>query len=101
NPGAVTNLTAGGLTDTSVTLSFTEVNDGTGLPASYDVRYAVRPLSWGSAAEVGRGTCTVPVVGTLIGTMRSCTVLGLVASTTYDFQVLPFRGTLNVNAVFG
>src|SRR5207247_8760692 len=32
---------------------------------------------------------------------RTCTVVGLSASTAYGFQLIAFRGTLNVNAVFG
>src|SRR5207247_519348 len=88
-------------TDTSVTLSFTEVNDGTGQPASYDIRSAVGSLSWGSAADTAQRTCTGALAGTAIGAKRACTVSGLVAGTDYQFQLIAFRGTLNVNAVFG
>ncbi len=101
NPGAVANLTVASVTTNSVTLSFTEVTDGTGQPASYDIRWAAGTLSWPSATSVAQGTCTVPVAGTAIGATRTCTVLGLAASTGYQFQLVAFRGTLNVNAVFG
>ena len=100
-PGAVGDLAVAAKTDTSVTLSFTEVNDGTGQPASYDIRSAVGSLSWGSASDIGRGTCTGALAGTAIGAKRACTVSGLVAGTGYQFQLISFRGTLNVNAVFG
>jgi len=100
-PGAVTDLGISAVTDSSVTISFTEVTDGTGSPASYDVRFAVGTISWGSATEVSRGTCATPVAGTAIGTKRTCTVLGLAASTTYGIQLVAFRGTLGANAVFG
>src|SRR5205809_257381 len=100
-PSAVTDLAVAGTTDSSVTLSFTEVNDGTGNPAGYDVRYAAGAISWGSATEVSRGTCATPMAGTTIGARRTCTVVGLSASTAYGFQLIAFRGTLNVNAVFG
>jgi hypothetical protein len=90
-----------GVTDTSVALSFTEVNDGAGQPASYDIRYAVGAVSWGSATSVTRGSCASPVAGTAIGAKRTCTVLGLAAATGYQFQLVALRGTLNVNAVFG
>src|SRR5205809_2966603 len=100
-PGAVTDLVVAGATDTSVALSFTEVSDGTGQPASYDVRFAVAPISWGSATAVARGTCATPLAGSAIGAKRTCTVLGLSASTTFGFQLIAFRGTLNVDAVFG
>lgn len=100
-PGTVTDLAVAAKADTSVTLAFTEVTDGTGQPASYDVRYAAGTISWGSATEVSRGTCTTPVAGTSVGAKRTCTVLGLSSSTAYQLQVVAFRGTLNVNAVFG
>src|SRR5690242_18562468 len=101
SPATVTDLGISAVTDSSVTLSFTEVTDGTGSPASYDVRYAVGTISWGSATEVSRGTCATPVAGTAIGAKRICTVLGLAASTTYGIQLVAFRGTLGANAVFG
>jgi uncharacterized protein YjdB len=101
NPGTVTNLTVASVTTNSVTLSFTEVTDGAGQPASYDIRWAAGTLSWASATSVAQGTCTVPVAGTAIGAARTCTVLGLAAGTSYQFQLVGFRGTLNVNAVFG
>jgi hypothetical protein len=65
------------------------------------VRYAVAPISWGSAASTTSGTCTTPVAGTAIGSKITCTVLGLSPATNYNFQLITFRGTLNVNAVFG
>src|SRR5256886_15223347 len=42
-----------------------------------------------------------PVAGTAIGARRSCTVLGLTTGTAYDFELVSYRGTLMVNAVFG
>jgi polysaccharide lyase-like protein/fibronectin type III domain protein len=100
-PGTVTDLRVVSVTSTSVTLAFTEVDDGTGQPAQYDVRYAVAPISWGSAPKVTQGTCSTPVLGRAIGTPRSCTVLGLAPSTTYEFQLVAYRGTLDQDAVFG
>jgi len=88
-------------TNNSATIRFTEVDDGTGQPAKYNVRFAVAPISWGSAADVTQGTCATPVAGTAIGALRTCTVLGLAPSTAYEFQLVAFRGTLNVDAVFG
>src|SRR5216117_116088 len=101
NPGAVTDLAVPGVTDSSVTLAFTEVTDGTGAPASYDVRWAAGTIAWASATDVARGSCATPMSGSAIGARRSCTVLGLAAGVGYQFQVVAFRGTLNVNAVFG
>ncbi len=101
NPGTVGNLAVVGVTDSSVSLSFTEVTDGAGQPASYDVRWAAGSISWGSATPVARGTCTTPLAGSAIGATKTCTVLGLSSATGYQFQLTAFRGTLNVDAVFG
>jgi uncharacterized protein YjdB len=101
SPSAVTDLQASATGSTSVTLSFTQVNDGTGQPAKYSVRYAVSPISWGSATATTSGTCTTPVAGTAIGSQLSCTILGLTPATNYSFQLVAFRGTMNLNAVYG
>ena len=102
NPGTVTDLAVVGATGTGVTLTFTEVNDGTGQPASYDVRYQAGTITWGGTAlSVTQGTCATPVAGTAIGGKRACTVLGLTPATAYQFQLVAFRGTLSLNAVFG
>jgi len=100
-PGTVTDLQAAVTGSTSVTLSFTQVDDGTGQPAKYNVRYAVAPISWGSATSTTNGTCTTPVAGTATGSQLSCTVLGLTPATNYSFQLVAFRGTMNLNAVYG
>jgi len=97
----VSDLRVTSVTNNSATLAFTEVNDGAGQPAKYDVRFAMTPISWGLASSVTQGTCSTPVTGTSIGATHICTVLGLSASTSYDFQLVAFRGTLNVDAVFG
>src|SRR5438132_6589252 len=100
-PGTVTDLAVAGTTLNSVTLAFTEVDDGTGKPAKYDVRYAAKPMSWASAADVRQGTCAVFMVGSAIGAKRTCTVLGLTTAGSYDFKLVAFRGGLNGNTVFG
>lgn len=102
-PGTVTDLAVETRSDTAVTLGFTEVDDGTGHAATYDVRYAITPIGsgWASAAVVTQGTCSTPVAGTTIGAHRSCSVAGLSPGTTYDFQMVAYRGTLNQDAVFG
>lgn len=100
-PGTVHDLATTAVTDSSVTLSFTEVNDGTGQPAKYDVRYAAGALSWGGAKSVARGTCATPLRGAVVGAKRTCSVLGLASGTAHGFELVAFRGTLNVNAVFG
>ena len=101
-PGTVSDLAAVANNDSVAALSFTAVNDGTGAAANYEVRYAVHSISWGSATSVAAGTCKTPLTGGAIGTTVHCTVTGLTAATTYDFQLVAFRGTLNTqSAVFG
>src|SRR2546425_10653773 len=77
HPGTVSDLRVTAASDTSVTLAFTEVDDGTGQPASYDIRLAAGALSWGSSADMTRGSCASPVVGSGVAATRSCTGLGL------------------------
>src|SRR5205814_2232152 len=43
-PGTVTDLAVPAVTDSSATLSFTEVTDGAGQAASYDIRYVTGPV---------------------------------------------------------
>jgi uncharacterized protein YjdB len=101
DPGATSDLSATATGSASVTLTFTQVNNGAGAPASYDVRYAVAPLQWGSASSVATGTCATPLAGTATSGALSCTVLGLSPSTKYNFQVVAYRGTLGTDATFG
>jgi len=102
NPGTVTDLSVVSTDSSSATLTFTQVDDGTGQPAKYDVRYAIAPISWGSAASTSSGSCTTPLSGTAIGSALTCTVAGLKAATKYNFQLVAFRGTLNQSGiVFG
>src|SRR3989442_9028106 len=103
-PAPVTDLAVSAVSDTSVTLSFTEVDDGTGAPASYDMRSAVgSTLTWWltNGALNSNGSCASPMAGTAIGAKRTCPVLGLTPGTTYSFELVAFSGTLKVNAVFG
>ena len=86
---------------TDVTLAWTEVDDGTGAPATYDVRVAAGQINWGSAVSVTSGTCSSAVAGTTIGATKTCTVTGLSTTTAYQFQAVPYRGTLGSGAVFG
>src|SRR5205814_8954368 len=99
--GSITGRAVAAAGPESLTLWFTEVDAGTGRSASYDFRYDVAPMSWGSALSVTRGSCATPVPGTTIGAQHRCTVLGVTPGTTYQFQAVAFRGTWNREAVFG
>jgi len=102
NPGTVADLRVASTTSSSVTLNFTSQNDGAGNPARYQVRYAATPLGWGwgTATPVETGTCAGMVQGGAIGTTVSCTVTGLSAGTSHDFQLVSYRGLLDGSAVF-
>src|SRR6266566_8905286 len=98
-PGQVTDLAVTATSDSGVTLTFTEVTDGVGQPANYDVRDATDSFSWAAATSVTLGTCATPLAGVAIGATRDCSVLGLTPGTTYTFQLVAFRVTLNQNLV--
>src|SRR5258705_107576 len=101
NPALVSDLAVASVTANRLTLAFTEVNDGTGQPAKYDVRYAAGTIAFGAATDVTQGTCVRPVLGSAIGARRTCTILGLSAGTSYQVQLVSYRGILDSNAVFG
>lgn len=83
----VEDLTVAAVTASSVTLHWTEVDDGTGDPAEYRLKYAPSPIDWSSAA-IG---CERTIRGTVIGAERSCIVTGLETGVTYDFQLMSYR----------
>jgi hypothetical protein len=86
---------------TDLVLAYTEVDDGTGLPATMDIRIGTPTINWGAASSVASGTCGSAVSGVTIGATRTCTVTGLATTTPYQFQGVPYRGTLGGDAVFG
>lgn len=98
-PARVADLTAPSTTVSSVTIRFTTVDDGTGSPASYQVRYQSPTITWANATVVSSGTCSSPTHGTAIGQVVSCTVTGLSAGTDYQFQAVSYRGALNSDTV--
>jgi hypothetical protein len=87
NADPVADLSVASVTDSSMTVRWTEVSNGDGGPASYRLRYASPAISWSSATEA----CSSPLAGTSIGAQRSCTVRGLAADAAYDVQVMSYR----------
>jgi hypothetical protein len=98
-PGTVSNLAVSAVIFDGATLAFTAVDDGTGQPARYDIRFATPTISFASAASVTKGTCAS--ASGALGTTVSCTVTGLAPTTKYQFQLIAYRGTLNQDAVLG
>jgi hypothetical protein len=96
DPGTVTDLSVASVSDSTVTLTWTEVDDGTGNPAKYALRYGTPTISWGDAYPT-----EVSVEGSSIGSPIQYTWEGLEPGTDYEFQLVSYRGTLNVDATFG
>jgi hypothetical protein len=96
DPGTVTDLSVASVSDSTVTLTWTEVDDGTGNPAKYALRYGTPTISWGSAYPT-----EVSVEGNSIGSPIQYTWEGLEPGTDYEFQLVSYRGTLEVDATFG
>lgn len=82
---SVQDLTVTASSPTTLTVSWTQVDDGTGAPARYRLKYAAPPIDYG-AATVG---CNV--TGDAIGDDVSCTIEGLAPGTTYDLQLMSYR----------
>lgn len=96
DPGTVDDLRVVSVTDNSATLRWTQVDDGTGSPSSYALRYGTPTVLWGSAAAT-----EIEVGGTSVGVSRDYTVTGLQAGTDYGFRLISYRGTPSVDAVYG
>ena len=101
-PGTVNDLAVTPLSSTSAQVSFTAVDDGTGSPAKYDNRLAVAPINWGSTPSVSSGDCASPFAPAgQIGSIVTCTLSGLTPGQAYQMQNVAFRGTMNVDAIYG
>jgi hypothetical protein len=102
-PGQVVDLAAVGVAAHSVTLQFTQVDDGEGSAARYLLRHRPTPYGhWGTALPVTEGSCAGVVdADGEPGVPLTCTVEGLEGSTEYGFQVVAFRGTYPDDVVFG
>ena len=76
------------MSDTSLIVSYDQVDDGDGGVSSIDIRYGTESTSWGTMTSVF--PCASP-----------CIIRNLTPGTRYAVQAVAFRGALNVNAVFG
>src|SRR5262249_13887450 len=83
----VTNLGVFSVERNAVTMTWTQVNDGEGEPASYRVKYGSPLGSW-ATATVG---CDRTIEGTAIGETMMCTIEGLATNTVYEVQLASFR----------
>ncbi len=87
-PDAITGLTAGSPTSSSITLTWTASGDdgSTGQAAAYDVRYSQSPIT-SDAAFDGASQASGEPTPKSAGQTENFTVTGLSASTTYYFNV--------------
>lgn len=83
---AVHDLRVSEAAESSVTVSWTEVADSTGHPASYRLKYAPAPFDWDDA----RVACDPTIEGVAVGARRTCTVEALDSGAVYEFQVASF-----------
>ena len=103
-PGAVTDLRAVAVTDTSAVIEWTETRSNTTAIAKYVVRrWPIGSGGWSANVDVTTGGCGAPVYGSTSGggRKRACVLTGLGASRAYDVQLVAYTGTLNSTAVFG
>lgn len=100
-PAPVVDLKVDTVVAGRVTLEFKEVDDGTGSPADYLMRFRMAPLSWGTAANVTYGTCGGVISGSSVGNRRTCTVTNLLGGTTYEFQLIAYRGDIATDGIYG
>ncbi len=98
--GIVTDLRASASGQTSASVTFTAITDGAGSPAKYDIRIAAGLISWGDASGVAAGTCTSPYLPGVANQVVTCTVTGLTKGTLYQLQLIPYKNTLGVDAVY-
>lgn len=82
---AVSDLAVMAVTSGTFDVQWTQVDDGTGAPARYRVKYAEPSIRYGSA------TIGCDLHGTEIGAAMSCTIQDLEAETTYDVQLMSYR----------
>lgn len=95
-PGLVTDLRLTTATSGSLTIAFTEVNDGTGAPANYSLIVGSPTVTF--TGNVSAGT---EIVGSQVGATRSYTIAGLAPSTMYQVLVVSLRGRLGALPVVG
>ena len=94
-PGMIQDLGIVSTTDTSVVLRWTQVDDGLGGPALYQLRYASPTL------DVDSTGTSVVIAGTAVGAILEHTVAGLRRGSPYEFQLAAFRGAQEQEVVFG
>ena len=93
DPQQIDDLRVLGETESTITVAFTEVDDGTGNAAFTELRWAFYPMGWGwgEANIVDAGACATPIVGGTVGATRQCVIEGIPSSTQVDIQAVTWR----------
>ena len=86
DPKKVGDLRVSSVLGGSVTLGWTQVDDGTGAPANYLLGYGSPKIVWDSAS-----LNPVTIVGTQVGAPIAYTVENLSLGASYEFSVASFR----------
>lgn len=86
-PEDVETVTLGSFGETFATISWTQVDDGSGRPANYLVRFGTPTVTWQDNAA-----SATEVVGTNIGDPLSFSATGLQPGAQYQFRVASMRG---------
>jgi hypothetical protein len=100
-PDSVAVVSFVAASDSSVTLGWTEVDDGTGPPADYEIRIAPWPTDPAGGSAVSDGSCTEPVSGASVGATLECEATGLRMGTRYNAVITAVRLVSGGAAVSG
>ncbi len=95
-PSRVTDLRVSSTTESSITLQWTQVDDGDGQPAGYTLRRSDPPIDFDLVEET-----QLVILGTGIGETIAAEWTGLAPSSTSDFQLRSFRGAPGPEAAVG
>jgi hypothetical protein len=103
-PAQITTLSVVAQTDSSLTIQWVTVHDGTGSKANHSRRYKnvtgdTASFSWGGTQE--SASEVFDSLGTNIGDTASAEVFGLLAGNAYEFGIKAYRGEPNVSATYG
>ena len=98
-PQAITNLSLGTVTSTTIPLAWTSTGDdgNEGLASSNDIRYstsAITELNWASATQVSGEPITA-----ISGISQSMTISGLTPNTSYYFAIKTIDQAGNVSNI--
>jgi len=81
-------LTLTALSPTSIRIVWPQILDVAGVPVLVDIRLAVSPINWGTAASI---TCL---------TGSPCTISGLLPVTTYQLEAVSWRTNSSAGKVY-